>query len=102
MSFSIQTLTSITAASASGTAGSEFIYTGGDTTFHIYGTWNSATVTIEASLATSGQFTQLKDSSGAALSFDNDSIFKIDIGKCKMRFVATGSGGNPSLTVKAS
>lgn len=81
---------------------SEFVYKGGDTTFHIFGTFASGTVKIEASLADSANFTTLKDSSGADLSFDTDSIFKIDIGKCRMRFVTSGVSGTAAINIKAS
>lgn len=83
-------------------------YAGGEKTFAIYATpgsstnFNGATIKMQASLDEGTTFIPLNDSEGAELSFTENSIFKINIGRCKLRFVVSGSSGDTEVTIKVS
>ena len=100
MSLNVATIASLTNASSTSTA---FVYAGGEKTVAIYGDFDGGTVKIQASLAEgSSNFIYLKDNSGADLAFTEVSIFKLDIGKCQIRFISTGHSSDLSVTIKAS
>jgi hypothetical protein len=78
-------------------------YNGGERTFAIYGTWGGATIKLQASLDEGTNWIYLSDSEGAQLSFNDDAIFRINMGQCKLRFAQTGgNGSDTSLTIKVS
>lgn len=86
-------------------------YSGGEKTFALYATpgsssdFHGATIKIQASFASdthSESWINLNDSEGAELSFTENSIFKISLGQCKLRFVVSGSSGTTQVTIKVS
>ena len=82
-------------------------YAGGEKTFAMYATpagngFDGATIKLQASLDDGTTFIPLDDSEGAELSFTENSIFKINIGRCKLRFVVSGPSGNTEVTIKVS
>ena len=105
MSFNVATITTLVHAGSSTITGTEFVYAGGEKTLAIYSTnatFGNATVKIQASLADADNFIYLKDSEGADLAFTEDSLFKLDIGKCRIRFIATNATSGTSIIIKAS
>ena len=81
-----------------------FNYNGGVTHFALYGTFAGATITIQASFEEDGShvFIPLTDEAGTGVSIQANEVIKIDMGKCKMKFVATGASGTPAIKIKAS
>ena len=83
---------------------------GGEKTIAIYSNhasenkWDGGTIKIQASLANADTgWITLTDGEGSDLSFTEDSIFKLSIGKCKVRFVLSGvSGTDVDLVIKVS
>jgi len=105
MSFSVATITTLQYTDNSTINGTEFVYSGGEKTLSIYSeneTFGGATVKIQASLADADNFIYLKDSEGADLAFTEDSLFKLDVGRCRIRFIATDATSGTSILVKAS
>lgn len=77
-------------------------YRGGEKTFAVYGTWDGATLKMEASFDGGTTFIKLADAEGSDLQFVDNSIFRINMGQCLLRFEITGSSGSTSLNVKVS
>ena len=105
MAFSVGTISTLVYTDNPTINGSEFVYSGGEKTLAIYSTsatFGGATVKIQASLADAGNFIYLKDSEGADLAFTEDSLFKLDIGRCRIRFIATTATSGTSIIIKAS
>ena len=105
MSFRTGTITTLIYTDNATITGTEFVYSGGEKTLAIYSTnatFGGATVKIQASLADADNFINLKDSEGADLAFTEDSLFKLDVGRCRIRFVATGATSGTSIIIKAS
>jgi hypothetical protein len=105
MSFRTGTITTLVHSGNSTITGSEFVYAGGEKTLAIYSTnetFGNATVKIQASLADADNWIYLKDSEGADLAFTEDTLFKLDIGRCRLRFIATSATSGTSIIIKAS
>jgi hypothetical protein len=105
MAFSVGTISTLVYTDNATINGSEFVYSGGEKTLAIYSTnstFGGATVKIQASLADADNFINLKDSEGADLAFTEDSLFKLDIGRCRLRFIATSATSGTSIIIKAS
>lgn len=81
-----------------------FNYSGGDKTFAFQGTFNNATVKIQASFAdgAANSWIYLTDSEGSAISVTAPGVINLDIGQCKLKFVTTGSGGSTDIEVRIS
>ncbi len=105
MGFRVGTISTLVYSDSSTITGSEFVYAGGEKTLAIYSTnetFGSATVKIQASLADADNWIYLKDSEGADLAFTEDTLFKLDIGRCRLRFKATSATSGTSIIIKAS
>ena len=105
MAFSVATISTLVHSGSSTINGTEFVYSGGEKTLSIFSTnatFGNATVKIQASLADADNFINLKDSEGADLAFTEDSLFKLDIGRCRIRFIATTATSGTSIIIKAS
>lgn len=105
MSFRTGTITTLVHSGSSTITGTGFVYAGGEKTLAIYSTnetFGNATVKIQASLADADNWIYLKDSEGADLAFTEDSLFKLDIGRCRLRFIATSATSGTSIIIKAS
>ena len=105
MAFSVATISTLVHSGSPTINGTEFVYSGGEKTLAIYSTnatFGNATVKIQASLATADNWIYLKDSEGADLAFTEDSLFKLDIGRCRLRFIATSATSGTSIIIKAS
>ncbi|MDA8866111.1 hypothetical protein N9H77_01235 [Porticoccaceae bacterium] len=105
MAFSVATISTLVHSGSSTINGTEFVYSGGEKTLSIFSTastFGGATVKIQASLADADNFIYLKDSEGADLAFTEDSLFKLDVGRCRIRFVATNASSGTSIIIKAS
>jgi len=96
--------------SGANAVGEPLQWSGGEKTMAIYSNhdtvnkWDGGTVSIQASLSlgTAG-FITLTDGEGADLTFTEDTLFKLNIGKCRIRFVLTGANGTASdLIIKVS
>ena len=80
-------------------------YSGGEKTFAIYGEsgnlFDGATIKMEASFDEGTNYITLADSEGSDLQFTGNAIFRLNLGQCKLRFVASGSSNDAiSVTVK--
>jgi len=105
MAFSVGTISTLVYTDNAIITGTEFVWAGGEKTLSIFSTnstFGGATVKIQASLADAGNFIYLKDSEGADLAFTEDSLFKLDIGRCRIRFITSGATSGTSILVKAS
>ena len=105
MAFSVATISTLQYTDNATITGTEFEYSGGEKTLSIFSTnatFGGATVKIQASLADADNFIYLKDSEGADLAFTEDSLFKLDIGRCRIRFIATDATAGTSIIIKAS
>ena len=105
MAFRVSTVSTLQYTDNATINGTEFVYSGGEKTLAIYSTnatFGNATVKIQASLADADNFIYLKDSEGADLAFTEDSLFKLDVGRCRIRFVATNATAGTSIIIKAS
>lgn len=105
MAFSVATISTLQYTDNATITGTEFVYSGGEKTLSIFSTndtFGGATVKIQASLADADNFIYLKDSEGADLAFTEDSLFKLDIGRCRIRFIATNATAGTSIIIKAS
>ena len=105
MSFRVSTVSTLQYTDNETITGTEFVYSGGEKTLSIFSTedtFGGATVKIQASLADADNFIYLKDSEDADLAFTEDSLFKLDVGRCRIRFIATGATSGTDIIIKAS
>lgn len=87
---------------AAAATGSAVDWTGGPGSLFVYGTWNGATVKLQAS--PDGGTTWIDVPTDAAnsspLSLTANGICNFVLGPCKLRAAISGAGGSTSLTAR--